>query len=131
MPFCVSRQSYPEYEVIVVDNASKDESARLVAARWSARYVREDKPGLDWARNRGFAVAQSPIVAYTDDDARPDPGWLRASRPDSRQLTWRVLRDLWSLRSSRRGHKASSRTIYGGMGKGFRSPSFTRAAAGK
>lgn len=122
----VSRQSYPEYEVIVVDNASKDESARLVAARWSARYVREDKPGLDWARNRGFAVAQSPIVAYTDDDARPDPGWLRAiaagfSSADVEGVTGLVVPAELETRA-----QGIFEDIYGGMGKGFQVHVHTR-----
>ena len=46
---------------------------------WTAflfRYVHEPRPGLDWARNRGLAESGHPIVAYTDDDARPDPEWL-------------------------------------------------------
>ncbi len=69
---------YPEYEVLVVDNASvRPETARLAAAR-SVRCVREDRPGLDWARNRGIAEARHGIIAFTDDDVRVDPQWLRA-----------------------------------------------------
>lgn len=71
-------QRYPRYEVLVVDNASRDRATRDVAARFAVRYVREERPGLDWARNRGVLEARSSIVAFTDDDARPDPGWLAA-----------------------------------------------------
>ncbi|HEX5042468.1 MAG TPA: glycosyltransferase [Candidatus Polarisedimenticolaceae bacterium] len=67
-----------DHEILVVDNApSSEETAHLVAGL-PVRYVREDRPGLDWARNRGLAEARHPIVAYTDDDAVVDPGWLRA-----------------------------------------------------
>lgn len=71
-------QSYPAYEVIVVDNAPRGRSAREVAERWGMRYAFEPRPGLDWARNRGIAEARHSIVAFTDDDARPHPGWLQA-----------------------------------------------------
>ena len=69
---------YPEYEVLVVDNAGRTADTALLAERRGARCVREDRPGLDWARNRGIAAARHDVVAFTDDDARPDPGWLRA-----------------------------------------------------
>ena len=69
---------YPDYEVLVVDNGAPGAGAAQRAVRRGARYVREVRPGLDWARNRGLAAAQHDLVAFTDDDARPDPGWLRA-----------------------------------------------------
>lgn len=68
---------HPCFEVVVVDNASATEATARLAARLAVRYVREDRPGLDWARNRGIAEAAHGIVAFTDDDVRPDPGWLR------------------------------------------------------
>jgi cellulose synthase/poly-beta-1,6-N-acetylglucosamine synthase-like glycosyltransferase len=43
-----------------------------------ARYAREERPGLDVARNRAMREARHEIVAFTDDDAAPDAGWLRA-----------------------------------------------------
>jgi GT2 family glycosyltransferase len=39
--------------------------------------VREDRPGLDWARNRGAREAKYDLIAYIDDDALATPGWLR------------------------------------------------------
>lgn len=69
---------YPQFEIIVVDNApTTAETAQLVTSS-RARYVREDRPGLNWARNRGLVAATHDLVAFTDDDARPDSGWLRA-----------------------------------------------------
>jgi glycosyltransferase involved in cell wall biosynthesis len=73
--------AYPEFEVVVVDNApTTGDTAALVerlGAEWpTLRYVREDCPGLDWARNRGLAEAHHEIVAYTDDDVRVDRDWL-------------------------------------------------------
>jgi len=69
---------YPDYEIIVVDNASRSDDTSRLVARLPVRYVREERPGLDWARNRGIAEARYDIIAFTGDDARPDRGWLRA-----------------------------------------------------
>jgi len=67
-------------EIIVVDNApATDATARLVQDHFPQfRYVREDTPGLDHARNRAIVEAKGEIVAYTDDDVMVDPGWTEA-----------------------------------------------------
>lgn len=70
-------------EVLVVDNASTDDTASIVAALARdhgriLRVVRESIVGLSAARNRALAEARSPIVAFLDDDAVPHPGWLAA-----------------------------------------------------
>lgn len=70
------RQTWPPHEIIVVDNASTDSRTRLVAEAANARYVREDRPGLDIARNTGALLATSDIVAFTDDDVMLHPDWL-------------------------------------------------------
>lgn len=72
---------YPNYEVIVVDNAPQTTAtADLITQRFShvpwMRYIREDRPGLSSARNCGLQQAQGEIVAYTDDDAIVDVHWL-------------------------------------------------------
>jgi len=69
---------YSDYEVIVVDNAPSNEETALLASSLPIRYVREERPGLDRARNRGISEARYGIVAFTDDDARPDRNWLKA-----------------------------------------------------
>lgn len=70
------KQSYPPREIIVVDNASSDRRTRDVALAAGVIYVREDRPGLDIARNTGARRATSEIVAYTDDDVILNPCWL-------------------------------------------------------
>lgn len=72
---------YSPFEVIVVDNAPKSEATRTAfndefAGDSRFHYVREPRPGLSCARNRGLAEATADIVAFTDDDVRVDPGWL-------------------------------------------------------
>ncbi len=77
--------AYPNYEIIVVDNAPSDEStAKLIRTHYSAvsavgtrvRYVREDRPGLATAHNAGVRATVAPIVAFTDDDVVVDEHWL-------------------------------------------------------
>ncbi|MGV7215577.1 glycosyltransferase family 2 protein [Bradyrhizobium sp. UFLA05-112] len=70
------QQTHPPREIIVVDNASRDQRTRDVALAAGVTYVREDRPGLDIARNAGALRATGDIVAYTDDDVLLHPGWL-------------------------------------------------------
>ena len=66
-------------EIIVVDNApSTDDTKKLVGQYPAVRYVFEERKGLNVARNRAMAEAANDIIAFTDDDATPDPGWLYA-----------------------------------------------------
>jgi GT2 family glycosyltransferase len=69
---------YPNYEVIIVDNAPSSDDTQQLIANLPVRYVLENRPGLDWARNRGIAEAQHDIIAFTDDDAQVDTYWLHA-----------------------------------------------------
>lgn len=69
-------QSYPPIEVVVVDNASKDSRTRQVAEAAGVKYVREDRPGLSYARNSGIRHATAEIIAFTDDDVILHPRWL-------------------------------------------------------
>jgi GT2 family glycosyltransferase len=66
------------HEVIAVDNAPRDTRTAVVVASHGCRYVCEPEPGLNRARNRGLEAAKHDLVAYTDDDCAPDPGWLDA-----------------------------------------------------
>lgn len=70
------QQTWKAREVIVVDNASSGSSTRDVADAAGAIYLREVRPGLDFARNTGARKATLPIVAYTDDDVLLHPQWL-------------------------------------------------------
>ena len=69
-------QSRPPDEVIVVDNAPQDDRTRRAVQAAGATYVRENRPGLDIARNAGARAARHAIIAYTDDDTVLHPRWL-------------------------------------------------------
>jgi glycosyltransferase involved in cell wall biosynthesis len=82
-----SGQTRPPREVIVVDNASREQRTHELSMAAEAIYVREDRPGLDFARNAGIRAASGEIIVYTDDDVRLHPRWLErivAAFDDSR-----------------------------------------------
>lgn len=76
----LNRLDYPALDMLVVDNApASDATERLVRTTFAnVRYVREPRPGLDWARNRAIVEAWGEIIAYTDDDVVVDSDWLKA-----------------------------------------------------
>lgn len=74
-------QDYADYEVVVVDNASTDDTRVVVESRLGhprLRYVYEPELGLSVARNRGAQETRGEILTYLDDDAIASPGWLTA-----------------------------------------------------
>jgi O-antigen biosynthesis protein len=73
----VRRLDYSDYEIIVVDDGSTDDTAAIVREYDGVRLIRTEHRGLSSARNTGLAAATGEIVAYLDDDAAPDPQWLR------------------------------------------------------
>jgi GT2 family glycosyltransferase len=74
----LSELDYPNYDVVVVDNApATDQTERLIADKYpDVCYVREDQPGLAAAHNCGLRAATGSILAFTDDDVRVDRQWL-------------------------------------------------------
>lgn len=72
---------YPNFEVIVVDNAAAtDATRRHVEALGDprVRVIEEPRPGLSRARNAGLLAAAGDVVAFTDDDVVVDRHWLSA-----------------------------------------------------
>lgn len=73
------------WEVIVVDNASTDATARVARTHWPAdapaplRVVPEPEPGLSHARHRGFREARYAFVSFIDDDNWVCPTWVRTA----------------------------------------------------
>jgi cellulose synthase/poly-beta-1,6-N-acetylglucosamine synthase-like glycosyltransferase len=76
-------QTHPDHEVVIVDDASTDGTA-AVAEAWAearshARVVRVTDPTPPRKKNaltRGIEAASHDLLAVTDADCRPPPGWL-------------------------------------------------------
>jgi GT2 family glycosyltransferase len=71
----LQKLAYPDYEVIVVCDGSTDDTHQIVQ-EYGFRLIRTENRGLSSARNTGMEAATGEVVAYIDDDARPDPHWL-------------------------------------------------------
>lgn len=76
----LARQERPAEEVIVVDDGSHDRTAAVAAASSVVtEVVRTDGAGPGAARNAGAARARGDVLAFTDADCAPAPGWLAAA----------------------------------------------------
>ena len=91
---CLARQEVAPgiaWEVLVVDNASTDETGSVALGLWARdaraplRVVREPQPGQAYARVRGIAEARYECLTFVDDDNWLDPAWV--------QVTYDVMRD--------------------------------------
>jgi glycosyltransferase involved in cell wall biosynthesis len=112
---------YPTYEVIVVDNASVTRETAEITARFPFRSVREERPGLDWARNRGIAEARHEIVAFTDDDVQVDRLWLRGVAEGFEEPDVMLVTGFTAPAELVTEAQVMFEFCYGGMSKGFRS----------
>lgn len=75
--------SHRQWEVIVVDNNSKDHTRAIVEEMqedWPLlRYEFAPEQGLSHARNHGIGCAQGEVFLFTDDDVLPEPDWLETT----------------------------------------------------
>jgi GT2 family glycosyltransferase len=78
-----AQRDAPPFEVVVVDDASTDDTASRIAATaperpYSLRVLRQEAAtGPAGARNRGWRATHAGLVAFTDDDCVPASDWLR------------------------------------------------------
>jgi len=76
----MQRRGSVAHDVVVVDNASSDDTAavvaRFAASSSAVRYIRETRRGAASARNAGIRVATGRILAFVDDDLRVAPNWV-------------------------------------------------------
>ena len=72
----LDKLTYPDLEVIVVNDGSRDTTGDIARGYASVRVVDLPNGGLSAARNAGLAAATGEIIAYTDADVRVDPDWL-------------------------------------------------------
>src|SRR5688500_18796144 len=78
----LDRQTVADFEVIVVDDGSTDGCGELAAARTvhgrSVRVLDGGGRGAVHARQTGVACSSAGVLAFTDSDCEPEPGWLAA-----------------------------------------------------
>ncbi|PJF45512.1 MAG: glycosyltransferase family 2 protein, partial [Candidatus Thermofonsia Clade 3 bacterium] len=72
------RQTFQDFEVIVVDDASQDESVALVEARYPdvRLIVNRRNAGFVRACNTGAAAARGRMIVLLNNDTEPEPTWL-------------------------------------------------------
>ena len=76
----LTKQTRPPNEIIVVDNASEDNTREAVLRfqdRLPVTYVYEGKKGIPYARNCWVKAARGDIIAFIDDDSSADENWLK------------------------------------------------------
>src|SRR5690348_7802361 len=70
-----------EWETVVVDNGSNDDTPNIIRSFVGSLPIRHDlepSPGVSYARNRAAALARGTYIVWTDDDVIVDRHWLSA-----------------------------------------------------
>ncbi|MEM4267169.1 MAG: glycosyltransferase [Candidatus Nanoarchaeia archaeon] len=71
----LKRQNYKNFEIIVVDDGSKDKSPEI-AKKYADKVIVNEHKGPAVARNTGIKNAKGEIVAFTDSDCEAKEDWL-------------------------------------------------------
>lgn len=72
----LSSLDYPDYDVVIVNDGSTDDTASILAD-FDFKVITVENGGLSRSRNLGLQACTGEIVAYLDDDTFPDTQWLK------------------------------------------------------
>lgn len=114
----VASQNRPFDEVIVVDNASSDETAAIARSFPFVKVIAEPKRGRVFAREAGFAAAKSNLIARIDADAVLPDDWTTKvlayfARPGSVQTAWTGGAYFYNVRFPRAVSWLYNRLVFG------------------
>ena len=100
----VLAQTYPDYEIIVIDDGSTDGTDQVLHARYGdrIRYVWQENQGESAARNRGIALARGEYIALLDSDDLWLPDKLAKQIPflDSHPGAVLALPQVWQINAN-------------------------------
>lgn len=93
----VGVQTYPAWEIIVVDDGSSDETVDILAFYPQVRYHYQDNAGVSAARNKGASLASGDWLIFLDSDDELFPNAIQefttflCSNPDSKLIKARLI----------------------------------------
>jgi GT2 family glycosyltransferase len=77
---CLTAQTFRDFEVILIDQSAAPWTVPDMHPPLDVVYEHTDLKGTSRARNFGAWLARGDVIAFTDDDCQPEPGWLQNAR---------------------------------------------------
>jgi len=92
LPTCLealAAQTYTDFKILVIDNGSQDASIDTLQENWPhIQLIRlPENRGFAAANNLGARLADTEWIAFLNNDAYPEPGWLAALLAATQQFT--------------------------------------------
>lgn len=74
----VAATNYPDFEIIIADNASTDESVEWIETNFPKCKIisLDENYGYAGGNNRSVDIATGEVLIFLNNDAKPDPDWL-------------------------------------------------------
>jgi len=76
----LNNQIFEDFEVIIVDSGRERQDELQGISKFKLKYIFDENAGATRARNIGIQAARGEVVAFTDDDCRPNEDWLSRAK---------------------------------------------------